>query len=77
MIRMKYFVYAVNYLLRSFFLISVIRRAFLFAALLIGSMLSLYDVAGQFGKNGIEGGQAAGARQWFIFIGYPGSCILS
>ncbi len=79
MIRMKYFVYAVNYLLQSRFSVFSAQRnqtclsTTISQLLLIGSMLS-YDVAGQFGKNGIEGGQAAGARQVvYIHRRYPGS----
>ena len=77
------FVYAVNYLLQSrfsgFFLISVIGACLSTAnsqLLLIGSMLS-YDVAGQFGKNGMKEDKLLGRAKWFIFIGGTLALILS
>ena len=77
------FVYAVNYLLQSrfsgFFLISVIGACLSTAnsqLLLIGSMLS-YDVAGEFGKNGMEEEKLVGRAKWFIFIGGTLALILS
>lgn len=77
------FVYAIDHLLHTrfsgFFLISVIGACLSTAnsqLLLIGSMLS-YDVAGQFGRNGMKEEKLLVWARWFIFIGGTLSLILS